>query len=126
MMDEARKMDKLMRQLKSAQGEVVVDSLVQLQTQKEAKEFALKALEKMLEDGTITCNTPEIEGNSLVKISETGAQLMYKGGYRRKYYEETREEDYRPEPILPYIFYFLLFLGFIALLIYLIPIIWKL
>lgn len=119
-------MDKIMRQLKSAQGNVVVDSLVNLQTQEAAKESALKALELLLQDGSITCNTPEITKDSLVKVSEAGAKLMYKGGYRRKLYEETREEDYRPEPLLPYIFFFLLFLGFIALLIYLVPILMKL
>lgn len=124
-MERAKKMDKLLRQLKSAKGFVDMESLISLQPEQKDKDLAREVLVEMLDDGIIESDSGELTSNSKVKITVEGNEFLYKGGYKAKH-RKPREEDHRPEPLLPYMIGVLIFAGLIAFLYYLLPVLWAL
>lgn len=124
-MSEAKRKDKILRQLKSGEGFVDMESLISLQPEKKDKEFARVALKEMLNDGIIECDTGTITPNSKVKLTIEGNEFLYKGGYKRKE-RKPIVEDKRPEPLMPYLITILIFGLLVAFLYYVLPVIWAL
>lgn len=124
-MNEGKRKDKILRQLKSGGGFVDMESLILLQPEQKDKDFARVALIQMLNDGIIESDTGEITTESKVKLTTEGNEFLYKGGYKAKE-RKPKVEDYRPEPILPYVITVLIFGVLIAFLYYILPVIWAL
>ncbi len=124
-MSEAKRKDKILRQLKSGGGYVDMESLISLQPERKDKEFARVALKAMLKEGIIECDTEEISSTSKIKLTVEGNEFLYAGGYKRKE-RKPKVEDHRPEPIMPYLITILIFGLLIAFLYYLLPVIWAL
>ena len=122
---EARKHDSLMRQLKSARGEVEVTNLIQLQPELVDQDACFKRLLRMFKDDLLDCDTEELTKESKIKISEEGNEFLYQGGYsrlRRKMIRELTEET--KEPVGQYLIPILLFILLMVLLYFLLPLVW--
>ena len=123
---EAKKHDSLMRQLKSARGEVQVSHLVELQPENGDKKKCYDRLEQLFADGYLNCHTEDLQMESMITLSTEGNEFLYRGGYsrlRRKMICEATEQT--KEPIWQYIVPILLFVLLLAALYFVLPLVWK-
>lgn len=95
-MEEERKLDHLLLELRSATGKIKVDNLVAMHPLKSVQEERKKLLETLVSDSLAGCTEAILSNDSEVWITESGQQFLAAGGYRKRKAPTTDREERKP------------------------------
>lgn len=123
-MEEARKLDHMLLELKSATGKIKVDSLVAMHPLKSVQEERKELLKSLIADDLVGCTEEALNDESDVWLTEVGEKFLANGGYRkRKAPEKDREQKKAGDRIRQILLYAIPLIVLIVLLLVLFKVI---
>lgn len=117
MMEEARKLDHLLLELRSATGRIKVDNLVSMHPSETAQKERKVLLKTLVTDNLAGCTNETVDDNSEVWISEEGQRFLAGGGYRKRKAPDKDREEKKPQDRLKQVLLYAIPLVFVVFLL---------
>lgn len=91
-MDEARKLDHLLLELRSVTGKIKADNIISMYPMKSLQDERRELLTKLVESDFVDCSSDVFDDSSEIWLTEDGLQFIMNGGYRKRKNTDQNKE----------------------------------
>lgn len=95
-MDEERKLDHLLLELRSATGKIKADNIIAMYPSQSLQDERRELLSTLITNNHVGCSSDAFEDTSDVWLTEEGLQFLMNGGYRKRKGSNSDKEEVSP------------------------------